>query len=43
MASFLRKNFPGCAPKNFFLFVACDATARVFPVPSFSRDADGPA
>ena len=30
LPSFLRNNFPGCGPEDFFLFIACDGYRSIF-------------
>ncbi|MCU0846189.1 MAG: hypothetical protein MUC76_14865 [Spirochaetes bacterium] len=41
LASLLAKNFPGCGPKNFFLFVACDGYRSVLSGTEIFKTADG--
>lgn len=41
LASLLRKNFPGCGPKNFFLFVACDGYRSLLSGTEIFKTADG--
>ncbi|HSV96959.1 MAG TPA: hypothetical protein VLM75_08505 [Spirochaetota bacterium] len=41
LASLLVKNFPGCGPKNFFLFVACDGYRSLLSGTEIFRTADG--
>jgi len=41
LASLLAKNFPGCGPKNFFLFVACDGYRSIFSGTEVFKTLDG--
>ncbi len=41
LASLLRKNFPGCGPQNFFLFVACDGYRSIFSGAEIFKTLDG--
>ncbi len=41
LASLLKKNFPGCGPKNFFLFVACDGYRSLLSGTEIFKTADG--
>jgi len=43
LASLLKKNFPGCSAKNFFLFAACDGYRSIFSGAEIFNTKDGKA